>query len=120
MPGELTAGEWNIRCTEERYSGQPQGQWEFWLDRASVPALTLRSRRTGDRLKLPDRPAKTVKKWCIYLKIPAHLRDSLPVLALDSRVAAVAGLGPDAAFLPGCGSLSWHIRIVPAGNDCCD
>ena len=120
MPGELTAGEWNIRCTEERYSGQPQGQWEFWLDRASVPALTLRSRRTGDRLKLPDRPAKTVKKWCIDLKIPAHLRDSLPVLALDSRVAAVAGLGPDAAFLPGCGSLSWHIRIVPAGNDCCD
>ena len=116
MPGQLAAGEWHISCVEEFYDGQRQGEWEFWLDQERIPALTLRSRRTGDRLKLPGRPTKTVKKWCVDLKIPAYLRDSLPVLALEDRAAAVGGLGPDMGSLPGPGERAWHIRIFPAEN----
>ena len=63
-----------------------------------------------------SRPTKTVKKWCVDLKIPAYLRDSLPVLALEDRAAAVGGLGPDMGFLPRPGERAWHIRIFPAEN----
>ena len=115
-PGSCRAGGWQISCTQERYSGQRQEKWEFWLDCASAPALSLRVRRTGDRLKLPGRPGKTVKKWCIEQKIPAHLRAALPVIALGDRPAAVAGLGPDSAFLPKPGEDAWHIRISPPEN----
>ena len=112
-PGEWEAGGWHIACSAEPYTGQPQGPWEFWLDRAKVPALTLRSRRTGDRLKLRGRPEKTVKKWYVEEKLPAHLRAFLPILVRQDRVTAAAGLGPEEAFLPLPGAEAWHITIKP-------
>lgn len=111
MPGQLTAGRWSITCSAEPYSGQPQGPYDFWLDRRAVLMLTLRTRRTGDWLQLPGRPHKTIKKWCIDEKIPAHLRPALPVFLCQDRVAAVAGLGPDQSFLPGLGQDAWHITV---------
>ena len=61
--------------------------------------------------------AKTVKKWCIEGKLPAHLRDGLPVLALDGRPAAVAGLGADESLLAEEGGAAWHIRVLPAEGE---
>ena len=90
----------------------PTGEIEI-----AVSSLTVRPRRTGDRLKLAGRPAKTVKKWCIERKIPAHLRDGLPVLALDGRPAAVAGLGADESLLAEEGGAAWHIRVLPAEGE---
>lgn len=110
-PGKINAGYWRILCTAESYAGQPQGPYDFWLDRQSALMLTLRPRRTGDWLRLPNRPHKTVKKWCIDEKIPAHLRPALPVLLCQDRVAAVVGLGPDQSFLPGLGQEAWHITV---------
>ena len=112
LPGLTRAGEWEIACTLERYWGQPQGPLDFCLDRGRVPALTARPRRTGDRLTLPGRPGKTVKKWMIDLKIPRGDRDRLPVLDCAGQAAGAAGLGPDAAFLPEMGAEVWHIRLV--------
>lgn len=111
LPGQLTAGRWLITSTEEPYSGQSQGPYDFWLDRRAVLMLSLRTRRTGDWLQLPNRPHKTIKKWCIDEKIPAHLRPALPVLLCQDRVAAVVGLGPDQSFLPGIGTNAWHITV---------
>lgn len=111
LPGEIDVGCWHVVCSAQPYSGQPQGPYEFWLDQARVGALTLRTRRTGDRLKLPGRPEKTVKKWCIDEKVPARLRPVLPVLEWGGQVAAVAGLGPAEAFLPRIGTGAWHITI---------
>ena len=114
LPGELTWGRWTITCRRETYCGQPQGPWDFWLDQASLPNLTLRPRKTGDRLSLPGRPDKSLKKWMIQEKIPRYLRDLLPVFDSGGRVAAGAGLGPDTGTLPRIGEAAWHIRLSPA------
>jgi len=111
LPGKLDCGPWRIACGEEIYRGQPQGPWEFWLDRASVPALELRPRRTGDRLTPPGRLGKPVKKWMIEEKLPRFQREVLPVFHCNGRIAAVAGLGPDRAFAAAEGQSAWHIVI---------
>lgn len=58
-------------------------------------ALYVRSRRQGDRLQLPRRPGKSLKKLFIDEKIPASQRDVLPVIADKSGVLGVYGFGPD-------------------------
>ena len=114
LPGQVVWGGWTAVCRGEDYAGQPQGPYEFWLERTLVPALTLRPRRTGDRLRPPGRPEKAVKKWFIDEKIPACRRDLLPLLALeDGRVAAAAGLGPAQELLPPPGGRAWHITLTP-------
>ena len=113
LPGELDCGTFRIVCRREDYSGQIQGPWDFWLDRLSIPALTVRPRRTGDRLTLPGRLGKTVKKWMIEEKISRFQRDVLPVFDCNGQSAAVAGLGPDHSFTARPGQNAWHIMIFP-------
>ena len=57
--------------------------------------ITVRLRREGDRLQLPGRQGKSLKKWMIQEKIPAAERSSLPVFADECGVLAVFGLGAD-------------------------
>jgi len=109
LPGTATAGGWKVTCRVDRYTGAASTPWDFWLSRTQIPSLTLRPRQTGDRLTLPGRPGKSVKKWCIDEKIPRALRDSLPVLDYAGQPTAVVGLGPDVAFLPRPGEEAWHI-----------
>ena len=111
LPGGLDCGPWHISCAREDYRGQPQGSWDFWLDREAAPALRLRARSTGDRLTPPGRLGKTVKKWMIEEKIPRFGRDALPVFDCGGQVAAVAGLGPDRAFAAREGRSAWHITV---------
>lgn len=113
LPGQLEAGSWLVDCLAQTYEGQAQGPWDFWLSR-SAPSLTLRPRRTGDRLTLPGRLGKSVKKWMIQEKLPRFQRDSVPVFECGGSIAAVAGLGPDRAFLPQKGQEAWHIRVTAA------
>jgi len=93
------------------YRGQPQTPYTFFITSDNRP--DLRPRRTGDRLTLPGRPGRTVKKWMIDEKIPRHLRDRLPVLDCSGQVAGVLGLGPDAAFVPASGQACWLVRYDP-------
>lgn len=112
LPGETQTGPWHISCVPAAYTGQAQGPFDFWLSAQQISALTLRPRRTGDRLAPPGRPGKTVKKWLIDEKIPRLRRDCLPVLESDGQVVAVAGLGPDQAFLPRPGQPAWHLILT--------
>ena len=114
LPGREIRGPWTVTCAAGPYGGQPQGPWDFWLDRSAVPALQVRPRRTGDRLTPPGRLGKTVKKWMIEEKVPRFQRDVLPVFESGGRLVAVAGLGPDRAFLPQAGRPAWHITVSPA------
>lgn len=112
MPGITETGAYRLECSCVRYQGQPQLPQQFYLS-GEIAELKIRARKTGDMLKRPSRPSKSVKKLLIDEKIPQHLRDALPVLEMDGQVAAVAGLGPDIAFLPEIGEPSWQINVTP-------
>ncbi len=60
----------------------------------------LRSRREGDRLRLPKRPDKPLRKWMNETRLPAEKRDWWPVVADDSGVIAVPGIGVDPRVTP--------------------
>lgn len=62
--------------------------------------FVLRPRREGDRITLPGRKNKSLKKLFIEEKIPKHLRGMIPVLADDAGVMAVVGLGVNADRYP--------------------
>lgn len=111
LPGVIDCGPWHISVQREDYCGQGQGPWDFWLDGAAIQALTVRPRRTGDRLTPPGRLGKTVKKWMIEEKISRFQRGVLPVFDCAGQIAAVAGLGPDRAFSARESRSAWHITV---------
>ena len=110
MPGVTRTGEWTLNCRKVEYRGEGQQPFRFYLS-CEAGEITLRGRQTGDRLERPGRPGKTVKKLLIEEKIPLRVRDTLPVLEIGGRLAAVAGLGVDGAYVPQPGSLCWEITV---------
>ena len=56
--------------------------------------LTLRSRLTGDEMRL-SAGTKSLKKLFIDRKIPAALRQSIPVVADETGIVGVYGIGAD-------------------------
>ena len=64
-----------------------------------VGALIVRSRRSGDTMRLPS-GTRSLKKMYIDRKIPAAQRAAVPVLADDRGVLAVFGIGTDIRFRP--------------------
>ena len=111
--GATRAGDWEIFSESCTYEGQKQGKLEFWL---RDEELALRPRQTGDELKLPDRPGKSVKKWLVEEKIPRRYRENLPVFTDGGRLCAVAGLGADERFLPALGEKARHLKLIPPGE----
>ena len=105
-------GEWRVEC---RTAICPQEKGKgLWL----VPGdYVLRPREVGDTLQLPKRPTKTVKKLMMEKKIPSHLRPRLPVVAQGERVAAVALLGVDQAFLAQPGQPARYINVTKENED---
>ena len=111
--GTTRAGDWEIFSESCTYTGQEQGKLEFWL---RAEELALRPRQTGDELKLPNRPGKSVKKWLVEEKIPRRYREELPVFTDGGRLCAVAGLGADERFLPALGEKARHLKLIPPGE----
>ena len=109
--GDYSAGEWTLNCRCVTYGGQSGGLYEFYI--SPVSHVTVRTRKTGDQLRLAGRCNKSVKKWLVEEKIPRHLRDTLPVLEMEHRVVAVTGLGADEACRPKQGEPAWHIVLKP-------
>lgn len=64
-----------------------------------VGALTVRSRRSGDTMRLPG-GTRSLKKMYIDRKIPVSQRAAVPVLADDRGFLAVFGIGTDIRFHP--------------------
>ena len=54
-------------------------------------APLLRFRRTGDYFLLPGGGKKSVKSYMIDEKIPADIRDRIPVLAEENHVIWIIG-----------------------------
>ena len=99
-PGEVNLRGLQIRCepaqalvnTATSFTVCPKGE------------LYLRSRRTGDTIRLPG-GSKSLKKLMIDRKIPAADRDSIPVLCDDGGILGVWSIGANqdrvAKQLPG-------------------
>ncbi len=90
-------GEVEIASAGLRLRITPARSWESAPMRFTVPAgsgICLRCRQIGDAMKTPG-GTKTLKKLYIDKKIPAHLRATAPVVALDDRVLGAWGLGAD-------------------------
>lgn len=87
-PGEVSLPGLLIRCapaqvlvnTATSFTVRPKGE------------LYLRSRRTGDTIRLPG-GSKSLKKLMIDRKIPAAYRDSIPVLCDDGGILGVWSIG---------------------------
>lgn len=95
--------------SEEGTPNSYRERWHLWV--ANVTDLQLRTRQTGDRLRLAKRPEKTVKKWCIDEKIPKNNRDTLPVFVKSSSsVVAVALLGTQVGYHPNEGQYGFFIE----------
>lgn len=114
LPGQLSLPWGTLTARRIICQTTEQTPCSFYLSCAKVNAgLIVRSRRTGDELTRPGRPRRTLKKVLIDEKIPRFQRDMIPVLECGGRVAAVAGLGADAAFLPTPGEACWQIVCTP-------
>lgn len=97
LGGTTCFGDWLLHC--RRLCRPPLGQeppGAIYLDWGGlVGDPILRSRQTGDQIKLPGRPTKKIKKLMIDAKVPNSLRAWLPVLADGAGVLALAGFGPE-------------------------
>ena len=115
--GTVTLPEAGLRITVtklEKYARESAGVHKIYVDSDAIHGiLIVRSRRTGDRIALPGRGSRTLKKSMIDAKIPASARDAVPVIECGGQVAAAAGLGTDRAFAPRDGAPALEIRIDP-------
>lgn len=102
-PGSACLPGWRIECGAP--DREDDGRNIFTTD-ISGP-LVVRARRSGDTIRSAG-GTKTLKKLFIDRKIPAHLRDTIPVLADDKGIVAVCGIGPDVGRIGG----KWQIRIM--------
>ena len=112
LSGTVTFGSWEITCGEAH--SIINSTHIFTL--CTEGPIRIRSRRSGDSLRL-EGGCKSLKKRFIDRKIPAHLRDLLPVLEDNCGILAVAALGADvdrrAVSLPAV-----QVRIVNHSESC--
>ena len=113
-PVLLTAGE-TVRILDMELSltgpvtlSQPVDEQTTFAIR--VPQIQVRPRQTGDTVCLPG-GRKTLKKWMIDRKIPAHQRELLPVFADEEGVFAVFGMGCDQNRKALPGEQAWILRV---------
>ncbi|MEI3141410.1 MAG: tRNA lysidine(34) synthetase TilS [Lawsonibacter sp.] len=65
----IRAGPWTVEVSAP-YQGEAQQPFDLWLAQDETLPPHPPPPQTGDRLRLPGRPEKTVKKWLIDEKIP--------------------------------------------------
>jgi tRNA(Ile)-lysidine synthase len=70
-------------------------------------------RQGGDQLLLPGRGHRDLKRLFNELRVPAFIRDRLPLLRLDNQVVAIANL----SGMQGAADGSWQLHWQPPTND---
>jgi tRNA(Ile)-lysidine synthase len=79
----------------------PAGDWQ------------LGYRQGGDQLLLPGRGHRDLKRLFNELRVPAFVRDRLPLLRLDNQVVAIANM----PGMQGAADGSWQLHWQPPTND---
>lgn len=81
--------------------------------RFKAQAVTIRSRKGGERMRLaPNRPSRTLKNLFQEAGIPPWERDRLPLVYCGEELVWVAGLGVAAGYRAGAGKAG----ILPEWN----
>ena len=88
-PGEVRWGDWRIVCHEATECCHGPDCFTVM----PIGPITVGSRRSGDELRLPG-GRKSLKKLLIDRKVPAALRNRVPVIRDERGILAVAGMGP--------------------------
>ena len=85
-----------------------------------VGTIFVRSRRSGDEMRLPG-GTKSLKKLFIDRKIPAALRDCVPVVADDAGVLGVYGIGVNLDRVPArLPAVRIRLENLDTGESCKD
>ena len=84
VPGTVIWGDYRITASE---NDEPDAFTVY-----PVGAITVRSRLSGDSIRLPG-GTKSLKKLFIDRKIPAPIRNRIPILSDERGVLAVYGIG---------------------------
>lgn len=118
VPGEAALPELGLRavCFPAENSEDFSGFSDTILLNYDMigPEITIRPRKTGDRLWLPG-GHRSLKRLMIDRKIPAESRDRIPVLTSGPDVLAVSGLGVSRPWLPVPGKPVLAVRFLPDG-----
>ncbi|MCD7946832.1 MAG: tRNA lysidine(34) synthetase TilS [Oscillospiraceae bacterium] len=115
----LHAVGWRVTCRAAIAPPESeQGVCYISRDTLRGPPV-LRPRQTGDAITLPNRPRKTLKKLMIDEKVPRYLRESIPVLADENSVLALAGFGADMHCIAPVGTDAYRVAFLhmPEGSD---
>jgi tRNA(Ile)-lysidine synthase len=84
------------------------------LERAPV---IVRPREGGERIRFaPDRPRQAVKRLLQAADIPHWQRDALPLVFCGDALAAIPGIGVDAAFAATVGEHGFEVRWHPGSR----
>ena len=84
---------------EVKIRGPRTAKQKFMLPRGARPTFTVRNRRDGDRFQpLGMGKSKKLKDFLIDRKIPAEVRDRIPLLVWEDQIVWVAGIEISEAF----------------------
>ena len=89
-PGETIFGDYRVICSPAAEIIHETDA--FAVDAAGV--IKIRSRRSGDSIRLSG-GTKSLKKLFIDRKIPAHQRESIPVVCDEQGILGVYSIGPN-------------------------
>lgn len=126
LPASVELQGWRLRV--ERWTPASTTAREAGVALAAPAAATvrLRTRRPGDTLRVSlgegQRGTQPLSKWMINVKIPAALRDQIPLLLVDNQVAAVLwkGIILSADYTLGDSDHAGerlHLTLTPAATD---
>ena len=116
VPGVTVAAGWEIRCTfwpEGKKVEDPAFTFVVACDTIATmsSSLVLRARRAGDTVRLPG-GRRSLRRLMMDRKIPARLRDALPVIAAGDRILGVGGIGVNPEFAASAHGPALEIRLI--------
>ena len=102
-------GSWQISCHAAPCPEIPAKN-TFSLIPPPSGVFELRCRQSGDRISLPG-GTKKLSRYLVDQKIPAKMRDTLPVVISEGRLAAVLPLTADKNFRAEPGNDSFILTV---------
>lgn len=116
VPGVTTVAGWEVQCTYLPAGKKVEDSAFTFVVAcdtiATIPSpLVLRARRAGDALRLPG-GRRSLRRLMMDRKIPARLRDALPVIAAGDQILGVGGIGVNPEFAAPAHGPALEIRLI--------